>query len=35
MEQEINVVSVRREQYWREQMAAWKASGLKQMPSSM
>ena len=31
MEQEINVVSVRREQYWQEQMTAWKASGLKQM----
>jgi transposase len=31
MEQEINVTSVRREQYWQEQMTAWKASGLKQM----
>jgi transposase len=31
MEQEISVSSVKREQYWQEQMAAWKASGLKQM----
>jgi hypothetical protein len=31
MEQDINVSSVRREQYWQEQMTAWKASGLKQM----
>jgi len=31
MEQEILVSSIEREQYWQEQMAAWKASGLKQM----
>ncbi len=31
MEQEINVTSVRLEEFWQEQMAAWKASGLKQM----
>ncbi len=31
MEQEINVTSVRREQFWQEHMTAWKASGLKQM----
>lgn len=31
MEQDINVSSVRREQYWQEQVTAWKASGLKQM----
>jgi transposase len=31
MEQEIRVSSIKREQYWQEQMTAWKASGLKQM----
>ena len=31
MEQEIKVSAIKREQYWQEQMAAWKASGLKQM----
>ena len=31
MEQDINVSSVTREEYWQEQMAAWKASGLKQV----
>ena len=31
MEQDIKVASVRREQYWQEQMTGWKASGLKQM----
>jgi transposase len=31
MEQEIRVSSIARAQYWQEQMAAWKASGLKQM----
>jgi transposase len=31
MVQEINATSVKREQFWQEQMAGWKASGLKQM----
>jgi len=31
MEQEIRVSSIKREQYWQEQMTAWKASGQKQM----
>jgi transposase len=31
MEQEIRISSINREQYWQEQMTAWKASGLKQM----
>jgi transposase len=31
MEQEIRDSSIKREQYWQEQMTAWKASGLKQM----
>ena len=31
MEQDLRVSSVKREQYWQEQVMAWKASGLKQM----
>ena len=31
MEQDIRDSSIKREQYWQEQMAAWKASGLKQV----
>ena len=31
MEQDTNVASVTREQYWQEQVTAWKASGLKQI----
>jgi hypothetical protein len=31
MEQDIRVASVKREQYWKEQVMASKASGLKQM----
>jgi hypothetical protein len=31
MEQDIKISSVTGEQYWQEQMTAWKASGLKQM----
>ncbi len=31
MEQEIEVSAIKREQYWQEQMTAWKASVLKQM----
>ena len=32
MEQDIRLSSVTREQYWQDQLKAWKASGLKQMP---